>query len=311
MKPIDDPQVLDFIRLTEESYPADANLATPEDNRRYYDAMCVVFRKPRPTTIETEDRSLGGVPVRIYRKKQQSGSVQDTKALKVMYLHGGGYVVGSLESHDDICAELCDASGFEVISVDYRLAPEHQYPAQIDDAECVWRHITADGQRVIVMGDSAGGNLSAALSVRLKRLREPMPRGQILIYASLGGDHSLLSYQENAEAPLLRTRDAQAYRPLYLGNRILTADEQEEVAPMKAKDFAGLPPTWMIAADVDPVRDNAPAYVDKLLSAGVFACWINEPQLVHGYLRARNMSKRANDSFRRICMLLSAADMWC
>lgn len=306
MRAINDPEMLAFIKRTEDSYPADANLATAEENRRYYDAMCAVFRKPRPDSVETHDCDIDGVPVRIYRRKQNA-----LQTFKVMYLHGGGYVVGSLESHDDVCAELCAASGFEVTAVDYRLAPEYCYPAQLDDAETVWRHLTANEQPAIVMGDSAGGNLSACLSVRMKRLQGPMPRGQILIYPSLTGDHKLPSYTENAEAPLLRTQDIQAYKPLYTGDKVLNADEEAEVTPNKASDFSGLPPTWIITADIDPLRDDAPVYVDRLLDAGVFACWINEPQLVHGYLRARHMSKRAGDSFQRICLLLSSAAGWC
>lgn len=310
MNMITDAQVLDFIKLTEESYPADANLATAAENRRYYDAMCRVFRKKRPDDVETEDRTIDGVPVRIYRNKSASNA-GGKMPVKVMYLHGGGYVVGSLESHDDVCAELCAASGLEVTSVDYRLAPEYQYPAQLDDVETVWRHLTENNQPAIVMGDSAGGNLSACLSVRMKRLGGPMPRGQILIYPSLTGDTNFPSYTENAEAPLLRTQDILAYRPLYTGGRVLSADEQAEVTPFSVTDFTGLPPTWVITADIDPLRDDALPYVEKLLAAGVFACWINEPQLVHGYLRARNMSKRAGDSFKRIFMLLLAADSWC
>ena len=162
----------------------------------------------------------------------------------------------------------------------------------------------------IIMGDSAGGNLCAALSLRMKRLNGPMPRGQILIYPSLTGDHSLPSYSENAEAPLLRTQDILAYKPLYVGDDNLSSDQQSEVAPAKSANFSHLPPTWVITADVDPLRDDGPVYVAKLLNAGVFACCINEPQLVHGYLRARHMSKRAHDSFKRICMLLSTADQW-
>ncbi|MQP42571.1 lipase [Brucella pseudogrignonensis] len=306
---ISDPEVLAFVKKTEESYPADANLATAEDNRRYYNTMCAVFRRPCPANVETEDRHIDGVPVRNYRKKN-AGPTNEATATKVMYLHGGGYVVGSLESHDDVCAELCDVSGLEVIAVDYRLAPEYQYPAQIDDVERVWREITTDGRSTIIMGDSAGGNLCAALSSRMKRLNGPMPRGQILIYPSLTGDHSLPSYSENAEAPLLRTQDILAYKPLYVGDDNLSSDQQSEIAPAKSANFSHLPPTWVITADVDPLRDDGPVYVAELLNAGVFACCINEPQLVHGYLRARHMSKRANDSFKRICMLLSTADQW-
>lgn len=90
----------------------------------------------------------------------------------------------------------------------------------------------------------------------------------------------------------------------------MSADEKAEVTPMKVADFTGLPP-WIITADIDPLRDDTPLYIGRLLNSGVLACWINEPQLVHGYLRARNMSKRAADSFKRIGIILCAADTWC
>ncbi|AML52612.1 alpha/beta hydrolase [Falsihalocynthiibacter arcticus] len=291
MAQVTDPEVLKFIAETEAAYPSEANMATPEENRTYYDAMCAVFWAPHPEGVAVLDIEVGGIPVRQYRSKTSGKGA-------ILYTHGGGFVVGSLDSHDDVCAELAAATGAEVWSSHYRLCPEHSYPAALDDVETVWRKLTADGRRAIVVGDSAGARLSAALCLRLRRVGGPMPLAQILIYPGLGGDKTLPSFVDNAEAPLLRTVDLAHYESLYKGDR--QDEDNPELSPLRARDFANLPPAFVVTADVDPLRDEGPAYVEKLRSAGVEATWRNEPQLIHGYLRARHRSQRARDSFAAI-----------
>lgn len=291
MAQVTDPEVLRFIADTEAAYPAEANFASPEENRGYYDAMCALFRAPRPKDVTVHDFDVGGIPVRCYIPATLG-------ARALLYTHGGGFVVGSLDSHDDICAELAAATGAEVWSSQYRLCPEHRYPAALDDVEAVWRKLTVTGRDAIVVGDSAGGRLSAALCLRLARVGGPMPRAQILIYPALGGDKNLASFVENAEAPMLRSTDLAYYESLYKGD---DCDENDpELAPLRALNFAKLPPAFVVTADVDPLRDEGPAYVEKLRNAGIAAQWRNEPQLVHGYLRARHRSQRARDSFAAV-----------
>lgn len=299
---IDDPEVLAFIGKTEASYPADANIATVEQNRRYYDDMCAVFRQPRPETVTVEDTKIGQVPIRCYRPAEDKPGLPE-----VLYVHGGGFVVGGLDSHDDVCAEIAEATGMRVTSVDYRLAPEHRYPAQIDDVETVWRHLAKTAPRLIAVGDSAGGNLCAALSLRMRRLDGPLPIAQVLIYPGLGGDLSWPSYDENAEAPLLRTSDILAYRHHRPPEETLSPQQREEISPLQAANFAGLPPSWIFTADVDPLRDDGEHYVARLVAAGVKAEWRNHAQLVHGYLRGRVMSRRIKAAFDEICAAISEA----
>lgn len=291
---VTDPEILRFIADTEAAYPADANLATAEENRRYYDAMCAVFRAPRPEGLAVRDETVAGVPVRRY---SPAGSADRPFLL---YSHGGGFVVGGLESHDDVCAELAVATGCEVVAVDYRLAPEHLFPAQIDDVAAVWRAESAS-RPGIAIGDSAGGNLSAALCHRMKRTGGPMPLSQVLIYPGLGGDMSAPSYTDHAEAPMLRTVDVEAYAGMITGGDMETRRTNPEASPLCATDFTGLPPAFIVTADVDPLRDDGPAYQAALQSAGIRADWRNEPELVHGYLRARHVSRRAGESFTAIC----------
>lgn len=281
---ITDPQVLDFIQQTEAAYPADANTASAEENRTYYNEMCRVFRRPRPDGMMVEDRSITGIPCRIYGP---------TTPVLVLYCHGGGYVVGGLDSHDDVCAEIADATGLQVVAVDYRLAPEYRFPSQIGDLRTIWQALDQPG---VVVGDSAGGCLVAALCLAMQKGAGRMPLGQVLIYPGLGGDGSAPSYRENAQAPMLRTSDLQGYRQALMGDQ----PDHPLSAPLTAPDLSEVAPAFIVSADVDPLRDDSRDYAERLTRAGVPAIWRNELQLPHGFLRARATSDRARRSFHAI-----------
>ena len=292
MSRVTDRQVLAFIRQTEESYPADSNQATAEDNRKSYDAMCTAFHAPHPDDVSMRDRNIGGVPCRVYERS-------DAVAGTILFSHGGGFVVGDLDSHDDVCAEICAATGRRVVSVDYRLAPEHRYPTALDDVDAVWAALEGDGPR-LACGDSAGGNLSAALCLRMRRTSGRMPDGAVLIYPGLGGDMTAPSYDLNADAPLLRRVDIESYKGVYA-----PADTTDpEARPLLAKTLDGLPPMLVVTADVDPLRDDGTRWNDRLREAGITATLRNDAQLVHGHLRARHMSDRAGESFAAVCFWL-------
>ncbi len=296
----DDPEVVAFIERTTAFYPADAFRFTVQENRTWYDKYCAAFRAPRPADITVEDCLIpapeaGGHPVPARRyAPEHPGRV------KVLYLHGGGFVVGGLDSHDDVCAELASRTGLEVVSADYRLAPEHMHPAQLDDAETAFLHLASDGTPVIVGGDSAGANLTVALAMRRRDRAGAKPIGHFIIYPGLGGDVDKGSFIENAEAPLLRRDESFYYTQVRTGvDR--RAIEDPEILPLKADSFASLPPAFAVSADIDPLRDDAREYIERLQAEGVKAEYRNEPQLVHGYLRARHMSRRAAESFTAIC----------
>lgn len=292
---ITDPEVLRFIEKSEAAFPTGSSIASPAEVRRIYDNMCAVFREPRPDSVFVIDTVIAGVAVRRYQPRGF-----DKNSPFVLYFHGGGFVVGSLESHDDICAELCEATGQEFISVDYRLAPEHIYPAQLDDVYGVWQGLTVDGRSGLVAGDSAGGTLAAALSIRLRRLANQMPLAQILVYPGLGKPASLPSHTEHAKAPLLQLSDLQDCYEAYTGGIEPQAADEAGIFPLLSKDFSGLPPAVIVTADIDPLRDDGKEYANELVRAGVEVVYRNEPQLVHGYLRARHMSVKARNSFAAI-----------
>ena len=291
-----DAQVRAYIDRSDSFYPPDAVHLSIAQQRAVYDALCVAFHQGRPPGVHVTDEAHGGVNCRRY----EAGSSEVT----VIYYHGGGFVVGGLHSHDDVCAEICARTGYRVVSVDYGLAPENVFPHCFDDA---WSAFGAIADKwpgpVVLAGDSAGGNLCAAICHHA-RGRRGMPVGQMLIYPGLGGDQRQGSYVEHADAPHLSTRDLDFYAALRAGGAVPTGDPR--FAPLHDTDFSGLPPTVVITAQCDPLASDGESYRDAILAAGGQAAWINEAGLVHGYLRARAMSDRAGDSFERIIGAVAA-----
>ncbi|TPL48099.1 alpha/beta hydrolase [Mesorhizobium sp. B2-4-6] len=298
-KTLIDAETWAFIEKTNSYYPPDTIDYTIIQQRAIYDRMCREFFADYPQGVTAETTSIANsIPIRIYR------NATPNNAAMVLYLHGGGFILGGLDSHDDVCAELCARSGFEVASVDYRLAPENLHPAAFDDAMDAfeWAARTYD-RPVVLCGDSAGGNLCAA-TAHATRGHAKKPTGQMLIYPGLGGDHSRGSYVTHAEAPMLTVRDLDFYKHIRTGGVDRTGDIT--LYPLADADFANLPPTVLITAQCDPLSSDGEAYRDRIVAAGGRATWFEEPGLVHGYLRARHMVGRARTSFTRIVEAVSA-----
>jgi len=204
-----------------------------------------------------------------------------------------------LHSHDDICADIRAATGLQVVAVDYRLSPEHRHPAAFDDARAVVQALPGP---LLLVGDSAGGNLAAAVSHSLRG--DARILGQVLIYPGLGGDRSKGSYQAHACAPMLTLADVEFYAGIRHGGVEVHGDAT--AAPLQDSDFAGLPPTVAVAAECDPLADDAQDYATALRAAGGRAVSFTAPGMVHGYLRARATVPRAAQSFTEICNAISA-----
>ncbi len=284
-----EPGILEFLDICNSFYPPDAVNAPITQQRVWYDALCARFDRPLPNGLIFQDEVLF-VPIRRYRP------ARITTETVLLYLHGGGFVVGSLESHHAICAEIAEFAQAELISVDYRLAPEHVWPAQTEDCYGVLKQLVGQDRQVVVIGDSAGGNLAAGLSLRARDENLPGIIGQVLIYPALGGDLVSGSYREMANAPGLTTADVAYYRA------VLNAPDDEPVAhPLQSRDLSGLPPAYITAAHFDPLRDDGRLYAQRLKQSGVAATFRDEPQMVHAWLRARHMSEGARDGFRALC----------
>lgn len=280
-----------FIAKTDAFYPPETATYSIDRQRQIYNGMCRQFFRGYPPGVTAHDAALGGVPCRIY-----PGSGPAT----VVYFHGGGFVVGSLESHDDICAEIRSRTGLTVVSADYRLSPENPHPAAFDDACAVVRAVTGP---LVLVGDSAGANLAAAATHAL-RGTGPQVLGQVLIYPGLGGDIDTGSYLTHAHAPMLTRDDILFYKDIRHGGPAPKGDAT--VAPLADRDFTGLPPTLTISAECDPCADDARHYAARVSDAGGQAHWSNAAGLVHGYLRARSMVPRAAASFTLIVETIAA-----
>ena len=291
-----DEETWAFVDQSIAHYPPDATGLDLAGQRRFYDSLCKAFDAGRPQGVAVRDISLTGptapIPVREY--SQASGAA---KAV-VLYLHGGGFILGGLDSHDSICAEICAGAGHIVISVDYRLAPEHLHPAQFEDALAAFRHV-ADAYKlpVILSGDSAGGNLAASVAWAV-RGEEVTPAGQLLIYPALGADLCKGTFVTHANAPMLNTADMRYYDELRSDGAPPVNDPR--FTPLAATDFAGLPPTLVFTAECDPLAGDGPDYCARIVRAGGKAACVEEKGLVHGYLRARHSVGRARASFARM-----------
>jgi len=285
-----EPEILAFQARVDGFYPPDAVNASIEQQRSWYDALCAAFDAPLPDGLVHEDGFLCGVGVRFYRPARR------TARATILYLHGGGFVVGSLDSHHAICAELAHAAEAELVAVDYRRAPEHLHPAASDDGMQVLRQLIVDGRRVVVMGDSAGGNLAAGLAIRARNEGLFGIVGQVLVYPGLGGELSAGSYVEMAGAPGLTTADVAYYRTLYAAR-----DDDVVAYPLRAQRFDDLPPAYITSAHFDPLRDDGRLYAARLAEAGIDVVFREEQQMVHAWLRARHMSPGARAGFKALC----------
>jgi acetyl esterase len=219
-----------------------------------------------------EDRAIpgphGDIPVRIYRPEG------DAPKPTIVYYHGGGWVIGSIESHDGTCRGLADAVDALVVSVDYRLAPEHPFPAPVEDAfaalEWVAEHASelgGDPARIAVAGDSAGGNLSAVTAILARDAGGPELCFQLLVYPVTDHGCDRPSMTENAEGYFLTAQAMDWFFHHYLGDSAHGADPR--VSPLRASDLSGLPPAFVITAEYDPLRDQGMAYAEALAAAGV------------------------------------------
>ncbi|MBL8894181.1 MAG: alpha/beta hydrolase [Rhizobiales bacterium] len=296
-----DPGMLRFYdELLKHSPPESVNWPLPEQRKGWED-VCRMFRAPRPERLMVEDLDIEGVHVRVYRPPGEAPKPG------VIYFHGGGWVLGSCETHDDMCAEMAMSADVVVVAVDYRLAPEHRHPAQREDALKVlnWmreqgRALAIDPSAIVGAGDSAGGQMTLGLAMWLRDHDLPQLKGQVLIYPVLGADVDTPSYKRNAEAPCLTRSDMIYYLESFLGPRGDANWADPYAVPLLAQDLRGLPPAFITVAAHDPLYDDGVMMEAKLKAAGVPAMIRREPALAHSYMRARHGSKPAMAGFEAI-----------
>ncbi|MFJ8546192.1 alpha/beta hydrolase [Streptomyces sp. NPDC093586] len=239
------------------------------------------------------------VPVRTYRP--HTSRTENAGLPCLLYLHGGGFTVGSLDGVDEVCRLFSLHAECVVVSVDYRLAPEHPFPAAVDDTRAAhaWLVENAaalgiDGHRIAVGGDSAGGGLAAALCLDLRSRGLPQPVLQILAYPAVDDSYERPSWTEFADAPLLGTADAQWFRCQYVGDGDVAPDPL--LTPLRAATLAGLAPALVVTAEVDPLRDDAEAYARRLEEEGVPVLCRRYPGVFHGFFTEVGTFTKATDA---------------
>ncbi|HWD28206.1 MAG TPA: alpha/beta hydrolase [Rhizomicrobium sp.] len=258
-----------------------------------------------PTAIgKTEDRTIpgpgGAVPVRVYTPLD----AKDATLPALVFFHGGGFVIGDLETHDDLCRCLANGSGCRVIAVDYRLAPEHRFPAAVDECFAAVKYVAAhpaefgiDPARLAVGGDSAGGNLAAVVSQIAKMdSNTPAIAFQLLVYpvTQLGAPVDTPSMRENGKGYFLEKEGMDWFTRCYAPDPKHRSDPR--LSPLLCTDMAGLPPAYVVTAGFDPLRDEGRHYADKLDAAGVPVTYVNYPGMVHGFFSMRGLIPKAREA---------------
>lgn len=299
LDPALDPQLASMLEfIAAAGYPPMWQ-GTPESARRGFRAMCVDLRDASilPEMLDVRETTVpgaeGDLAARVYRPKQ--GPLPT-----LVFFHGGGFVIGDLDTHDLTCRSIARECDAVVVSVDYRLAPEHPFPAAAHDAIAAARWIAdhegdfgGDG-RVAVGGDSAGGNLSAVVAQTFRDDGRPLA-GQLLIYPSTHAGGDFPSYVENAEGYFLDVPSMLWFFQHYVGGEIDAADPRltDPLLNPALGDLSGLAPAVVAVAQFDPLRDDGVAYAEKLREAGGDVHLLSFPGLIHGFVDMGRYSQAA------------------
>jgi acetyl esterase len=307
-----DPDAAAVYKAFQEAGRPAYETLTPPEARDYYMHARVVMN-PEPTELKsTEPLAIpaphGTIPARIYTPKTLR--TKDGLAPCLVFFHGGGWVIGNLETHDVVCRKLAHEGELIVISVDYRLAPEHKFPAAVDDAITSTKWISdnagklgIDASRLMVGGDSAGGNLAAVVALHARDHGSPAIAGQVLVYPATEFARTHASHREPETSVLLTHSVIGWFANHYMGD----ADRSDwRASPARAKTFAGLPPAYVVTAGADPLRDEGDEYAAKLKAAGVPVAYKHFPGQFHGFFTMGKLLKQADVAVTDIAIWLKA-----
>jgi acetyl esterase len=269
--------------------PAIETLTPPEARIAYSAARAVMQPDPQPVA---EIRGLrapgphGDIPLRLY---VPAGAADGGARPGLVYFHGGGWVIGDLDSHDGVCRHLANASGCRVVSVDYRMAPEFRFPASFEDSAAATRYVFdnaaalgIDPARIAVGGDSAGGNLAAAVAVHAAQGGLPKLAFQLLIYPVVDMAMTFPSYKRVTEGVLLTAASMRWFVDLYVPDTAQRSDWR--ASPIRAADLSGTPPAFVLTAAHDPLCDEGIAYAKRLEQEGVRVAHMHLSDQIHGFL---------------------------
>jgi acetyl esterase len=308
-----DPQAQDVINLVIKSGRPAYHTLSPNDARQ-------LFRETRPASTPTPpeigavrdlaaDGPGGAIPLRVYRPAHVAAGAP---LPGLVYFHGGGWVIGDLDTHDVQCRQLTAEAGITVVAVDYRLAPEHKFPAALDDAWAATRWVVAhgselgiDARRLAVAGDSAGGNLAAVVALLARDAGGPAISLQVLVYpvTDLGAESQ--SYSDFAEGYMLTRESMRWFTNHYLKSPNEARDWR--ASPIHAASLAGLPPALVVTAGYDPLRDEGAAYAARLTEAGVQVDYVCYGGMIHGFMPMGRLIDTGNRALSHVAATLRHA----
>jgi acetyl esterase len=307
----DAARVLEMVRLS--GRPAFETVSPAEARALFLGAREILSPEP-PAVGEVRELTAPGadranIPLRLYRPV---GGGAEARLPALVFFHGGGWVVGDLETHDPMCRHLANAAQCAVIAVDYRLAPEHKFPGAVEDCFAATQWVAAnggalgvDGARLAVGGDSAGGNLAAVVSLLARDLGSPWLCLQLLLCQALDFGMSYPSYQRFAEGHLLTLATMRWFGEAYIRGPQDVADWR--ASPSRAADLSGLPPAYVLTAGYDPLCDEGAAYAGRLRESGVGVEHRHLPGQIHGFLLMGKIIRAAGPALDDIAAALRKA----
>lgn len=300
-----DPKSLEYLDRMNSIGARDVTTLSPEEGRdEEYRTLQTFFGKPEDVAkIENHQirEGLTDIPIRVYWPKISEGDDEEDLYTIIVFFHGGGWVVGSLDGHDEMCRMLSNRSESIVISVDYRLSPEHQFPDPLHDCYTAakWAYDNAkflegDKDTIIVAGDSAGGNLATAVALMAKEKNGPQLAAQVLIYPVTDLKADLSKYSNDKFGP---SKEAMEWFAAQYVKR--DSDMRNPLASPMYGDLSGLPPAIVVTAEYDPLRDQDLLYVNKLEQAGVKTTLLDYPGMIHGFMQLPSFFPQGRDAIEK------------
>ena len=302
-----DPQAAALIALMAERQIPPTHTVPPADARRMYLERRFFSQPDAPAVAEVRNLSTPqGVPLRLYRPL---GSQPAAVLPVLVYFHGGGWTMGDLDTHDVLCRQLANGAGVAVVAVDYRMGPEHRFPAAVDDCVAATRWVRAeaaalgvDASRVAVGGDSAGGNLAAVVSLALRDAGDAPLAFQLLIYPATDMRCTAPSHTRNGQGYVLTADTIAYFRGHYMPNPAEWPDWR--ASPLLADDHSSLPPALVLTAGYDPLVDEGRAYADKLSAAGTPCQYVCFERQIHGFVPMSRLLDEARSAVALCCAVL-------
>lgn len=294
------PQARALLRMIEEKGVPPTHTLTPVEARAFYRERRTFTQPDPPEVGSVRDLQAPGpagpIPLRGYRP---AGAPADAVLPVLVYYHGGGWVIGDLDTHDVLCRQLCNLSGCAVVAVDYRMGPENRFPAAVDDALAAtrWvrsqaRELKVDPARLAVGGDSAGGNLAAVVALTARDTGDLPIAFQLLIYPATDQRRGWPSHAANGQGYLLTKESMDYYHDHYIPDPAQDLDWR--ASPLLHENHAKLPPAFVLTAGYDPLRDEGLQYAHKLSEAGNRAALVNFERQIHGFITMGRVIDEAN-----------------